>query len=268
MIVWMSAARGSVSLWGKDPPRILMDNCVLRNGLTHTNAWISTGISMWGGQIPVETGYSARVPVNYALHNRSIYEVEVPYFAPLAKMAKTGRLRLFTSTELLAERNRHSSYDPYTFGMNLWSGAPIETLPDMRRSVEIGYCLNPAGLREAWSKEGQVRRLLSVADSEFLSISKKLPHDHLLDFYHLWTAKNSECSICLTTDSAFRRVFENNIGNATRSRFGSVRILKPSELGQELGVIPIPHHVLTPLDCDWFYEIYEPQVVDKQRIER
>jgi hypothetical protein len=138
----------------------------------------------------------------------------------------------------------------------------------MRRSVEIGYCLNPAGLREAWSKEGQVRRLLSVADSEFLSISKKLPHDHLLDFYHLWTAKNSECSIFLTTDSAFRRVFENNIGNATRSRFGSVRILKPSELGQELGVIPIPHHVLTPLDCDWFYEIYEPQVVDKQRIER
>ncbi|MBN9550394.1 MAG: hypothetical protein J0H31_16290, partial [Alphaproteobacteria bacterium] len=161
-IVWMSAARGALALRGKPQPRILIDNSVLWNGLTHTNAWIPTGVSMWGDTIPIETGYSARVPVSYAAHNRDIFELEVPFFAPLAKLALDGRIKLFTSVELLAERNRHTNYDRYTFGMNLWSKAPVETLADLPRSAEISHCLRPQELRDRWSKEGQIRHLRST----------------------------------------------------------------------------------------------------------
>ncbi|MBN9547426.1 MAG: hypothetical protein J0H31_00670, partial [Alphaproteobacteria bacterium] len=89
--------------------------------------------------------------------------------------------------------------------------------------------------------------------------------NHVLDFYHLWTAKHFGCSIFLTTDFSFRRFFENNLATALRDKFAPVRIVKPSELGEELGLVPIPHHLLTPLDCDWFYEMFEPDVIDKQK---
>lgn len=267
-IVWLSAAQGRIALRGKPVPRILIDNSVLWHGLTHTNAWISTGTKMWGGEIPVETGYSARVPVDYAAHNRAIFEREVPFFAPLARLAKDGRISLCTSVELIRERNRHSRYDPYQFGMNLWSKVPIQQLPDLPRSAEVSYCLGPRELREHWSKQGQIRHLLATADSEFLKLAKSLPPDHILDFYHLWTAKHYNCAIFLSTDSAFRRVLENNVARVVRERFAPVKVMKPSEYGKELNLTSIPHHLLTPLDADWFYEMYEPTVVDKQGTDR
>jgi hypothetical protein len=69
----------------------------------------------------------------------------------------------------------------------------------------------------------------------------------------------------LTTDYEFIRVLENNISKVIRNIFSPVRIMTPSALGEELRVIAIPHYILTPLDCDWFYEMILPQIIEKRR---
>ena len=250
---------------GRPVPRILIDNCVLRHGLTHSNAWISTGTVLWGCEVPVETHHTARVPRNYEAGHQDIYEIEVPYFASLSRLAIDRRILLFTSRELLRERYRQPGYNRFRFGMNLWSKAPIEMLPDLSRSQSVSCLLGPNQLRDHWSKNEQVRRLRATADSDFLKLTKSIPDAHILDLYHLWTAKYTDCSIFLTTDGRFRRFFENNLKRSICENFCSVRIMAPSELGRELGLAPIPHDLLTPLDSDWFYELRSAQIIEKQQ---
>lgn len=258
-MIRLAALPGTIRLRGKPPIRVLIDNSVLRHGVSHTNEWISTRAKPWGG-IPVDTGYLARVPVDYSEHNRSIYEMEVPYFPPLAHLASCGRLQLFTSVELQYERWRQRGYSADLFGRNAWDNVDIERLPDLPRSRQNIYLTIAFNSKGGSSKERQIEHLLATADSEFLDISKKLPREHILYFYHLWTAKYHHCDIFLTTDMSFRRVFENNISIQVRKKFEPIRIVRPSELAAQLHLNPVPHHFTTPIESDFFYKLRQPEV--------
>ncbi|MCO5163614.1 MAG: hypothetical protein M9939_21000 [Mesorhizobium sp.] len=259
-MIRLAALPGKIQLSGKPPIRVLVDNSVLRHGISHTNEWISTGTKLWG-EIPEDTGYLARVPVDYNEHNSGIYEIEVPYFAPLAHLASCGRMQMFTSVELQYERWRQRGYSPDLFGKNVWDDVDIERLPDLprsRRNIFLTMAFNSKG---GSSKESQIDHLLATADSEFLDISKKLPRKHILDFYHLWTAKYHFCDMFLTTDLSFRRVFENNISMNLRKNFEPVRIVRPSELASQLHLHRVPHHFTTPIDSDSFYKLRQPKIM-------
>ena len=132
----------------------------------------------------------------------------------------------------------------------MWSFVPLEQLPEIPGTHRIEGILS----RDWATKENQIDRLLKVADPEFLELSHHVSRKNILDFYHVWTAKHGLCEIFLTTDARFTRTFES-LPQSVRTRFGSVSVKTPSELGKKLGLHPVPHQYLTPLECDSFYEI-------------
>jgi hypothetical protein len=252
-MVRLAADAGHRKLRGSEPIRILVDNSVLRHGQTHTNAWVQGN----------GTGYLARVPRNYHEDHKRIYEEEIPFFAPLAYLADCGCLEFFTSNELLAERRRQRNYNRFMFGMNLWSKTLIRTLPDLPRIAIDRQSIAPQLFQYYNSREGQIERLLASADNDFLQIAEKVGGKNVLDFYHIWTAKHSNCQIFLTTDYTLKRALAST-PKTVRKQFEPVRILAPSELSDELGLKPVPHHFLTPLDADWLYEMRPAQMIPRK----
>ncbi|RWM04345.1 MAG: hypothetical protein EOR68_03825 [Mesorhizobium sp.] len=262
-MVRLAAFPGRRKLSGSEPIRILIDNSVLRHGQTHTNAWIPGETVSSGGGIPVELGHRARVPRNYEEKHKGIYENEVPFFAPLAHLAECGCLEFFTSSELIAERRRQRNYNRFLFGMNLWSKTLIQTLPDLPRPAIGRRSIAPQLFQHYHSKEGPIERLLATADSDFIQIAEKISRKNVLDFYHIWTAKHSNCQIFLTTDHTLKRALAS-APKTVQKQLQPVRVLAPSELSEELGLRPVPHHFLTPLDADWFYEMRQAQMIPRK----
>jgi hypothetical protein len=201
-IVRLAAVPGTLRLKRDKPLRVLIDNSVLRLGLTHTNAWISTGTKLWGGSIPVETGYRARVARSYPPSQAALYEQEVPFFAPLAHLAGLNYIRLFTSKHLQIERFRQPSYNRFRYGLNVWTKVHLGLLPSIPSSNAISY-----DIMAGWSNaNAQAKILLREADPGFLDLIRHVDQKHILDFYHLWAAKHGNCPVFLTCDKKLLRV--------------------------------------------------------------
>jgi hypothetical protein len=248
ILVKLAAFPGKLRLNKNEPLRVVVDNSVLRHGLTHTNTWVSTGTKLWGGVHPIDTGHTARIARSYPPRLAVIYEREVPYFAALASLGKTGHIRYCTSRQLEAERWRQPSYNRFRFGLNVWTSLEFESLPDAPGTRASSYTIT----RESCSASAQTGRVLAEADEGFLRLARYIDRKHVLDLHHVWTAKHGGCTVFLTTDSRFRRVFAN-LPTKARECFNPVRVMSPSELGCELGLRRVSHRLLTPLDADWFY---------------
>lgn len=250
-MIRLAALPGKLKLRKSRPLHVLIDNSVLRHGLTHTNAWISTGTKLRGGVVPIDTGFSARIPRRYPPHQAKIYEEEVPYFAALTHLGKSGHITYFTSEQLQFERIRQPSYNRFRYGLNVWMSVPIKSLP-----FRLGGTDCSIADRQWASAEAQSRRVLKWAGEDFQRLAAMVPMKHILDFYHLWLAKKGGCSIFLTTDSRFQR-FCANLPSDTRNELSGVSVKRPSELATELGLHPIPYKLLTPLGASFPYRIPE-----------
>jgi hypothetical protein len=79
--------------------RILIDNTVVGHAVTHETGWIDTGRKMWGGKIPIDTGFSARIPVHSETDNSDAAR-SVRFLPAIASLAHQGVVTLFTSPEL------------------------------------------------------------------------------------------------------------------------------------------------------------------------
>ena len=135
----------------------------------------------------------------------------------------------------------------------------IEILPDLPKRPRSRCEIFSSNF---FSKAKQIERLKETAEIEFLELTKGIGDKNILDYYHIWTALNSECSVFLTTDKSLTSNFRS-LPTTIRTAFAQVRVLLPSELGKELGLHPVPHQFVTPLNREWLYDLRIPQIIEK-----
>lgn len=217
---------------------VLIDNSALGHGITHETVQIDTGVKMWG-DIPVPTGYSARVPVHSTGSSDRVY-TEVKYLVGIAELAKNGLINLVTSAELHAEATRQpiGRFRGYrSDDLNIFENISVPSLD--------GYHLD---LQAA--KENQQRRIQGVADEPYATLARLLPPKSNLDAWHLHTAHIHKVHCFLSMD--FRLV--NNIKSLSRKKeFPELdtKLMLPSELGAEIGLRPIETFLISYRDSVW-----------------
>jgi len=220
------------------PITVLIDNSALGHGITHESAVIDTGISMWG-DIPVPTGYLARIPVHPADSSDRVY-AEIRYLVGIAELAKTGLINLVTSAELHAELTRQ----PLGRFRGYWMG-DLNIFDDLAVPSLDGYHLDlvPA-------KESQQRRIRARTDEPFATIAGLLPEKSNLDAWHLHTAHVHKAFCFLTMD------FRLKNGVSTLSRNNSfpaldTKLMLPSDLAEAIGLRPIDTFLISYRKAIW-----------------
>lgn len=195
--------------------RILIDNTVIGHGITHETAWIDTGRKLWGGKIPIDTGFTARIAVHSETDNSDAARC-VRYLPSIASLARDGVLTLFSSPELDDERmtqpiGRFSGYGSYDY--NVFRGLNIARLPDANYIARIG----PAWLGIRSLTDQRHSRLASKSDPLFLNLLEVLGPNNSQDAWHIATAENHSCYCFLTMDFRLLRAMDAQRRNTTIS---------------------------------------------------
>lgn len=220
------------------PITVLIDNSALGHGITHESAWIDTGISMWG-DIPVPTGYSARIPVHPADSSDRVY-VEIRYLVGIAELARAGLINLVTSAELHAEVTRQplGRFRGYRIGdLNIFDDLAIPSVD--------GYHLDLVA-----AKESQQRRIRARTDEPFAAIARLLPEKSNLDAWHLHTAHVHKVFCFLTMD--FR--LKNAVSSISRNNsFPALdtKLMLPSDLAAAIGLRAIDTFLISYRKAIW-----------------
>lgn len=213
--------------------RILTDNTVLGHGVTHETGWIDTGVKLWGGRIPIETGLSARIPVHSETDDSDAAR-SVRYLPAIASLAKQGAISLFTSPELQDEQwsqpgGRFLGYGYYDF--SLFSRIALETLPDPEYTTRFGFgCPSAAEQREA--------RFAAKSDPLFRSLVKVLGQSNSQDAWHIATAQNHGCFCFLTMDFKLLRTLHAQRNNPVVASL-LTRVMTPEQFGQVFKLLPV-----------------------------
>lgn len=220
------------------PITVLIDNSALGHGITHESAWIDTGTTMWGN-VPVPTGYSARIPVHAVDISDRVYR-EVRYLVGIAELARAGLIKLMTSAELHAEVTRQP--------IGRFRGYRIDDLnifDDLAIASVDGYHLDLVA-----AKESQQCRIQARTDEPFAAIARLLPQKSNLDAWHLHTAHVHKAFCFLTMD--FR--LKNTVSSLSRNNaFPALqtKLMLPSDLGAAIGLRPIDTFLISYRKAIW-----------------
>ena len=216
--------------------RLLIDNTVIGHAITHETAWIDTGRKMWGGKIPVDTGFSARIPVHCEA-DKSDAARSVRFLPAIASLARGGFVNLCSSPELDDERMTHpagrfSGYGYYDY--SLFSCVSIERLPDPTYSMRIG----PAWLGIPSLTEQRQTRLANKSDPLFRDLLTVLGQSNSQDAWHITTAENSGCYCFLTMDFRLLRTMHAQQRNPVIASL-KTRVMSPEQFGTIFGLLPV-----------------------------
>jgi len=232
-LVSLSTVPARMQLRRTGPLKILIDNSVLGHSITHESGWISTGVKKWG-HLDIETGYAARIPVHSPTNDTRTYN-EVRYLAGIAALAKRGALQLFDSSELKAEQFRQpmGRFRGYGyFDLGLFNNVKIA-------NIDRGLHLD---LQDP--KEAQLKRVASCNDPQFRSLLKLLGQKNSLDAYHIYTAERFGLFAFLHIDFRLEAVIAQHSTNPVLANL-KTKVLKPSQLGKLLGLLPIDTNILS-----------------------
>src|ERR1044072_4701486 len=223
------------------PVLILVDNTILKDGITHETGWISTGPKLWGGKIEVPTGYMARIPVHSPQNAGRVYR-EVRYLPGIAHLTRTGHVTLRTSAELMAERFRqpHGRFAGYGWAdFNVFQGISMENVDGVH--IDLNF-----------STEKQRRRIDSCLDPLFRAIVERLGPKSSQDAYHIFTAEKHGLFGFLHMDFRLANAIAQH---ANKPPFNSLktRILLPSEFAKTIRLLPVDTNVLPLADDDQFF---------------
>jgi hypothetical protein len=219
--------------------RVLVDRNVVRNAVVTQSVLTPTEIA-WGDKVcdvPVLTreARSPRVDEKYRI-------AQLPYLATVGEFARSGRISLFSSFELEAERWRQRSPDPGYLGFSLLEEVSIRTAPSpVGRNVVFGSFGRSVGVTE----DEQMQFFRSLRDPRYREIREAVsdprnPEAHMDDALHLWTAEVSGFGGFLSMDKRFISVVRNN---ASRVR-SSVSVCSPKDLCERLGEGPTDLEVI------------------------
>lgn len=232
-IAWLATFRARAKLSRACPLSLLVDSTVLFHSITHETAWVSTDPAQRGRE-QGGTGYFARVPVRPESDESEMHR-EVKYLATIAYLARTGYLSLKTSAELLAEQHRQRAgryMGNGVYDFNLLSGIRISSLD--------GFPMRARRRRGGQdSAEQQRARISSSTDQLYLALVKVLGPKNSQDAWHIRTAEVHGQYCLLTMDGPLLKNFKGRRGQEP-IRSLQTKLLSPSDLGKELGVVPLP----------------------------
>ncbi|TFU06431.1 hypothetical protein EUV02_05435 [Polymorphobacter arshaanensis] len=221
---------------------ILVDNTVLSHATTHETAWISTERAGSGSQT-IDSGYAARIAVHPANSNDRDYH-HIRQLPGLISLYRQGLIQLHTSAELQAEQFRKPAGLFRGYGYcdhNLFSSVKLESID--------GYVfpdLGPKWMNLPNAGDQQRRRLeaRAASDPEYASLVDVLGPSNSQDAWHIRTAEQNGLFCFLTMDYQLLKNLEAQKG-AKRIKALQTRVMAPSELGQHIGLFPIPPHILS-----------------------
>jgi hypothetical protein len=192
-----------------------------------------------GGQIPVDTGYAARIPVHDSNSSDRIY-LEVTYLVGIAELAKRGHIRLVTSAELEAEKLRQpiGRFRGYWYhDHSLFEGIDIPSIDGHHFDANE-------------PKAAQQSRLAASETQPFVTLANLLPKKSNLDAWHIHTAHKYRLHCFLVVD--FPLI--TNMGKAERHKdFPKLdtKVMLPSQLGQSIKLRPIHTAAISYEDANW-----------------
>ena len=230
-IIPLSTFTSKLLLTKRNPLSVLIDSSTLGNAITHESFWIDTGDEMWGGQIPVSTGYLARVPVHAPTSENNIAR-EVRYLSGIAHLASTGYIKLYTSSELMTEIARQPM-GRYT-GYGLADHAAF-------RSSKFETVDGPPHI-SACSIAEQEQRISKCDDPLHLAIRHHLGPKQSFDAFHIYTAAKYGIDVFLHIDMKLHRSILNL---ARRDLFKDIptKVFLPSEFAAMIKLLPVPTNV-------------------------
>lgn len=232
------AARRNLSK--SKPLRILVDNSVRGHGVTHETVWVSGGQQMWGDH-PIETGYSARIPVHSKLDNRDVAR-NVRYLPGIVKLYATRHIELYDSTVLLAERLGHPSgrYSGYGWlDYSLFSEITTPLIDGHQKKFErlLPFC---------------AKDLIDENNEHFILLNNSLQgKKNNQDVWHLVTAEKYEVDVFLTMDLKLVRQLYHNRKKAPVASL-RVQVMTPEDFGKKFGLIPVSPKVQSYDDASFF----------------
>lgn len=225
-------------------PTYLVDNSLIGNATTHKTTWVSTGTSLWGGAVPVETGYECRFPLYSEDSEEKLYK-ETEFLVGLTILAREGLINFVTSAELFQERMRQprGRYIGHkTDDVNLFRGINMQSID--------GYLFEPKD-----SEQKQNARINKCTEIEFLKIKKILSNGGTgnkttFDAWHIHTSQKHNLSGFLTMD--FKLVKSINRETSRSGIFSRAPALLPSDVAREIKLAPIKPIWITHQDVTWF----------------
>lgn len=250
--------------------KILIDNCVIAHGVTHGDEWIGPGgpksSDCWDD---IKPGYLARVPI-YSRYSKSRLYKDVKCLVPISQLAKLNVVELYTSKELLSERDhqptgryqgrwwfKYSLFDigkiPSIDGHDKIYFNPEEMLNEKtRKTLKRGNItskdIDPFGIFPDNQKKQRLR-IQSYAESNDIldRLTKLLGSTSSQDAYHIYTAEKYGMYCFLTTDYKLVKKFRN-IQNNKNALEINTKVMTPSEFAKRFMLVPIPPHWLSYCD--------------------
>ncbi|KFC69559.1 hypothetical protein FF80_01367 [Devosia sp. LC5] len=238
--VRLSILQAEVHLRKVGPIKVLIDNSALGHGVTHETAWMNTGRSLWGGQIPENTGYSTRIPVHAPNSSDRLYR-EVTYLVGIAELAKRGHIKLVTSAELQAESLRQP------IGRFRGYGAQdLNVFDDIHMPSVDGHHFDAVD-----PKAAQQARLAESKAEPFATLARLLPKKSNLDAWHIHTAHKYDLYCFLAVDFP---LIDNFRRASQRKEFPqlNVKLMLPSELAAAIQLRPIETFAISYQNASWF----------------
>ncbi|MFN4297685.1 MAG: hypothetical protein ACK4FB_12675 [Brevundimonas sp.] len=243
-------------------PLVLVDSSVLHHAVTHETVWIDTGESLWGGVVPINTGYMARVPVHRFESDVAAYS-DILFLPGLAYLGKLGSLRLRTSAELMAEREAHPPARFRATGMfdhNLFGGGELESVDGRHWDGIFGSAIEP----RRSPRDIQQERLAASDDPLYRALLEVLGAKNSQDAWHIRTAEVHEMLCFLTMDHRLIRAMRAQARHPVIKNL-KTRVLTPAELGKELDILPFPPLLLSYTDASYPVRTDVTQIDEKRR---
>lgn len=237
--VRLSILQAEMHLRKTGPIKVLIDNSALGHGVTHETAWMNTGRVLWGGQVPIDTGYSTRISIHAPDSSDRIYR-EVKYLVGIAELAKRGHIKLVTSAELQAEiwRQPIGRFRGYgTQDLNVFDGIHIPSVDGHHFDA-----VEP--------KAAQQARLTMSSAEPFATLARLLPKKSNLDAWHIHTAHEHNLYCFLAVDFPLTDNFRRASQHQDFPQLNT-KLMLPSELAATIQLRPIETFVISYQDASW-----------------
>jgi hypothetical protein len=255
LLMPLSTAQARLSINKKNPLGILVDSSVLGHGVTHASGWVSTGTVKWGGQIDVDTGYLARVPVHAADNDGRTYN-EVKYLASIAHLHRTGHIKLLSSAELFAEQFRQPAGRFRGYGwadFSVFKGVRFESVDG--HHIDFN---NPA--------QAQRDRIAACDDPFFKELLAVLGEGSSQDAWHVYTAEKHGLFAFLHMDFPLAEKIRQN-KNKPVIRNLRTRVMLPSEFAAAFKILPVNTNLIGREE-DQFFPLRDDLHMPDQRRHR
>lgn len=203
-----------------EPYKTLVDNSIWSHTVTH-----ETRTEIWKGRwgnIDLELPVVKDFPKPPRQPSENWLQAQIECLPRVAALAVAGKIKLFTSVELVIEKMRGTPELTLELEYQLFRGIPVEYVPP---AFERPLVWNASDEPFGPTKEELEEFLSSVTCSRFRNFVALTQGNKQPDVLHLMTAENAGLDCYVTVDGRFNR----SVNSQTKVAL-SVDVLSPCEL--------------------------------------